>query len=161
MVTQIASASAVASRMTTRSMMPAYQRADVLRRQLVEHRRVEPRALVDRRLAEADRDRVGHQHEERADTPTVHSSARGIDVCGSWLSSPIEAAASKPTNSRMPEQHAVEDGAQRRGRRVEHLPACCRSAPPLTMIARARIVITVNETAAKPSMRPIASRMPT
>ena len=37
-----------------------------------------------------------------AETATVSSSARGMERCGSWLSSPIEAAASKPTNSRMP-----------------------------------------------------------
>ena len=29
-------------------------------------------------------------------------NARGIDLAGSWLSSPSDAAASKPTNSRMP-----------------------------------------------------------
>ncbi len=87
-----------------------------------------------------------------AATATVPISARGIERRGSSDSSPIEAAASKPTKRRMPSRmppstpppvtpnNDVWPGSNI----VSVLP----SLPPLAMITIARITIGTNETAA-------------
>src|SRR6476661_6912024 len=160
MVTQMARARAIASRMTTRSSSVAYPELTYF---------VAMSSMADGENAHAPSDTAALPYpiekaydmitKNSADTATVRSSARGIERCGSWLSSPIDAAASKPTNSRMPsitpENTVLTDV-------VDGLNICSvlPLSPPWKMIARARIVIAVNETAANASIALIASRMP-
>ena len=94
-----------------------------------------------------------------ADAATVPSTARGIARFGSRLSSPIEAAASKPTNSRIASStplNAVEIDVVPGLKTDSVLP----SAPPLTTITTPSSSIGTNEIADIVSIAPIAMRTP-
>jgi hypothetical protein len=94
-----------------------------------------------------------------AETPTVQSRPRGIERWGSWLSSPIDAAASKPTKSRMPSstpEKTVPMPVVPGLKAAIELPL----SPPLAMMTSARISMGTNEIAAKVSMARMAMRTP-
>ena len=111
--------------------------------------------FLDRRLPEADRDRVRHDHVEQ------RGGAHGADqrpwdrLGRAWLSSPSRGRL-EAHEQQDAEHHAVEDG-------VTDVVEGLKTASVLLawkMIATARISIGVNESAANVSIAPIAIRTP-
>ncbi len=95
--------------------------------------------------------------------PTVQSTARGIERCGSCASSPIEAAASNPTKSRMPSRTPPSTPPSTSKSDVSfglNIESVFPFFPPFAMITIARITIGTNEHTANVSIARTATRTP-
>ena len=94
----------------------------------------------------------------------MNRTARGIDRCGSCDSSPIDAAASKPTKSRIPSSTPPSTPPPVTPNQDVSLGLKTESeiplSPPFARITIARISIGTNDSAAKVSIARTATRTP-
>ncbi len=99
-----------------------------------------------------------------AEAATVPSTARGIDLCGSLALLAERGRRLEPDEQQDAEQHAVETPPTVTPKSDVspglNTDSVLPSAPLGTMIAKARISIGMNESAANVSIAPIAIRTP-